>query len=164
LSKEGRINSHKNSHSSNSKIPIFEGKFESNNHGRTKSINICDKQFSDSDQISNPKTKHGDLGECVLNKKYTGNDNINVNVNVNLKVNGNKHKYNQKNVSYYTSKIIIISTIIMLSLTIGLLLLAQTIEPNPGPIHNDENKSSEFGSEKGLTPGLLRRIGESETK
>ncbi len=26
------------------------------------------------------------------------------------------------------------------------------------------SKSSEFGSEKGLTPGLLRRIGESETK
>ena len=25
-------------------------------------------------------------------------------------------------------------------------------------------KSSEFGSEKGLTPGQLRRIGESETK
>jgi exonuclease III len=54
----------------------------------------------------------------------------------------------------------------MLSLTIGLLLLAQTIEPNPRLIHNDDNKNSTTSTSQIVTyncnglgnPNKLRRL------
>ena len=97
----------------------------------SKSISV--NQYSDSGLNSVTHGDHGDPGE---NNDCSTSENVNLNVISN--VNENKDIYNLKKVTYYTSNLMFISTSIMLALTIGLLLLAQTIEPNPGPNHNED--------------------------
>jgi exonuclease III len=119
---------------SGSKHSIIEGNLDVNYDVQlNESKPICVNHYSDSGL--NPAT-HGDHGDLGENNECSITENVNLNVFLN--VNENKDIYNLKNVTYYTSNLMFISTSIMLALTIGLLLLAQTIEPNPGPNHNDD--------------------------